>query len=132
MYDHIMMAKSCYFNVICRSQTVYFEKFNWKRVIVDGNPIHRRRMKKLTDAMAVNAAICSQSTKVHYVRKDVFSGIIEFMAPSYLKSFFPDICDSIDFETKGQGGMNVIRKNATFGIYKKHVLEVDCVPLSTL
>jgi len=115
-----------------RSQTVYFEKFNWNRLIVDGNPIHRRRMKKLTAAMGVNAAICAQTTKVHYVQKDVFSGIIEFMAPTFLKRFLPEMCDSIDFEAKGQGGMNVIRDNATFGVYKRHVVAVDCIPLSTL
>jgi hypothetical protein len=89
-------------------------------------------MKKLTHAMGVNAAICSQKTKLHYVQKDVFSGIIEFMAPTFLKRFLPEMCDSIDFDTKGQNGMNVIRKNATFGVYRKHVIPVDCIPLSTL
>lgn len=89
-------------------------------------------MKKLTSAMAVNAAICSQATSVHYVQKDVFSGIIEFMAPTFLKRFLPDICDSIDFDAKGQGGMNVIRQNATFGVYNKFVIPVDCIPLSSV
>ena len=82
--------------------------------------------------MGVNAAICAQTTKVHYVRKYVFSGIIEFMAPTFLKRFLPEVCDSIDFEAQGLGGMNVIRPNATFGVYKKHVMMVDCIPLSSL
>lgn len=116
----------------CSSQTVYFERFDWERLIVDGNPIHRRGMKKLTSSLAANAAICAQATQVHYVQKNVFSGIVEFMAPSYLKKFLPEMADSIDFDAKGPGGMNVIRDNATFGVYEGHVIGVDCIPLATL
>lgn len=71
------------------SVTKSLEMLNWKRILVEANPIHRKALSLNHDAYCVSAAVCSVEQKVHYISQKTFSGILEFMAPIYLQKFFP-------------------------------------------
>ena len=55
------------------SQSSIFEKVDWKRIIVEGNPQFRDDLSKLSTAVTVNSAVCESSIidgkrqEVHFV-----------------------------------------------------------------
>jgi hypothetical protein len=77
-----------------RCETETLEQFNWKRILIEANPIYKKSLSSLSHAFSVNAAICNSSQFVHYVMntKDPYvNGIVEFMHPNFLKKFHPDV-----------------------------------------
>lgn len=72
-----------------RSMTVSFEeKFKWKRIIVEGNPLYRKGLVQNSPlAFGVNAAICSDPTTMHYSSREYIGGLLEFMSEKFLRDF---------------------------------------------
>ena len=72
-----------------RSMTASFEeKFKWKRIIVEGNPLYRQGLvKKSPLAFGVNAVICSDPTIMHYSSREYIGGLLEFMSQKFLRDF---------------------------------------------
>lgn len=66
------------------------EKFNWKRILLEANPIHRESLGREKLAYSVNAAVCDES-EVHFVATrgglNMTSGIVEFMEPKFVKQY---------------------------------------------
>lgn len=70
--------------------------FDWKRILIEGNPSYRESMPKYSPhALSINAAICEKEGPIHYVVNhlwgDYVSGIIEFMEPDFLATFHPSL-----------------------------------------
>ena len=64
------------------------EHFGWHRILIEGNPDYRERMKtKSPLAFSVNAAICEKHQYVHFQNAAEVGGIIEFMPVEMLKRF---------------------------------------------
>ena len=76
-----------------KSMTASFEeKFNWKRIIIEGNPNYREGMvKNSPQAFTVNAAICSSPSTLHYSSKQYVGGLLEFMSQEFLARWHGDI-----------------------------------------
>jgi hypothetical protein len=75
------------------SQSLAFEQFNWRRILIDGNPSYREVLSQQLQSFAVNAAICKDRRTVHYAvhpnqNKVMSSGILEFMPEHHLKTYF--------------------------------------------
>ena len=119
-------------NYIAASQTGDFVDLGWHRIIIEANPTYRDDMKKFSpDALAVNSAICNahkhdKEHRVHYIyRKGVNSpvaGIIEFMTPHFLKTFYPYLL---------VGDPPVLVKNFTDAVLPDGVKisRIACLPL---
>mmetsp|Transcript_30849 Transcript_30849/g.31394 ORF Transcript_30849/g.31394 Transcript_30849/m.31394 type:complete len:446 (+) Transcript_30849:85-1422(+) len=77
------------------SQSYLFEKrFNWRRVLIEANPVYRSELKRHPHALSVNAVMCNGHHPVHYVvshENPYVSGVVEYMSSSFLKTFHPDI-----------------------------------------
>lgn len=75
------------------SMTVSFEeKFNWKRILIEGNPSYREDMMKHSPlAFSVNAAICSNPSTLHYCSKLYVGGLLEFMSQEFLAAYHGEI-----------------------------------------
>lgn len=57
--------------------SIFSEYFGWKRILVEGSPIYREKLKAVENAFAVNAVICDVPRKVHFISKIKFvSGIL--------------------------------------------------------
>lgn len=65
---------------------------SWHRIIIEGAPKYRNDMaSKSPDAFAVSSAICAEAQTIHFAEDSSASGIIEFMSPDYLRTFFPQL-----------------------------------------
>ena len=111
-------------NGVRLSETHVLVNFGWKRLLVEANPLHFKKLKTTQSSFCVGAAICATNSTVHFLdRRDESGnltpcskcvklvhcyclGIIEFMAP---------------LQVKRNGGVAVMRK---------HAVQVPCVPLS--
>lgn len=87
------------------SQSLVFEKFGWKRILIEANPAHRNGLTKQAASFAVSAAICSDEKTVHYSlpaepTHHMSAGIVEFMAPIFVKQYHKEI-----FKCSSAGGM---------------------------
>lgn len=74
------------------SNTLYFAQRGWKGLLIEPN-IHSYRslvMNRPGD-VCVNAAICSNSTQVHFVEAEVVGGVYEFMAPDFVAKWHPNV-----------------------------------------
>ena len=107
------------------SMSYAFTKFGWKRILIEGNPIHKKKLSKNKDGVAINAAVCDQRRIVHYVNRKTISGIIEFMPDEFLKDSHPTIYKA----TKKHDGP---LKAEDWKKFSHLVNEVDCLPLSEI
>jgi hypothetical protein len=78
------------------SQSLMFEKFGWKRILIEANPLHRNGLKKQLASFAVSAAICSDEKTLHYSlpndpKYQMTGGIVEFMQPIFVKQYHKEI-----------------------------------------
>jgi len=116
-----------------KSQTVEMEDFEWKRILIDGNPKYRETMPKHSPhAYCVLGAICSsdgqgQDRKVHYHDKDYVGGILEFMGGDFLKDYHKEVFQAGnppgDLSTVDWGSAAL----ANLGIHP-----IDCIPLHVI
>jgi hypothetical protein len=77
-----------------RSMTYEYEKhLNWKRILIDGNPLYRKSLPmKSPLAFNVNAAICANQSTMHYASSSEYvGGIVEFMSQSFMKDNHPKV-----------------------------------------
>ena len=62
-----------------------FLPLQWKRVLIDGNPIYIDGLKtESADAFSAVAAVCAQPQFVHYLPGPYVGGIVEFMTPEFI------------------------------------------------
>lgn len=98
-----------------------------KRVIVEGNPMHReRRRTKAPDVVGVQAAICdSSSTYLHFMhgRLAEVSGIVEFLPPRLLGKYHTPLQKDLKRAHGDWAGVEWSRFNHT---------RVLCTPLQRL
>lgn len=113
------------------SQTAAFLEFGWNRILIEANPTYRTPMAKYSpESFSINAAICNEKM-LHYIVgsrvKAPAGGIIEFMAPTFIKQFFPFLMsDSENFENFRVENLNW----SSVSIPKDHTLiEVACLTL---
>ncbi len=111
------------------SMTYWMEHLlDWKRILVEANPIHQKSMKQEnSNAFSVNAAICNNSSQLlHYaVTQDVVtSGILEFMNPNFLQRFHHNIYEACT----PKGDLSSIKDWKVF----KEVSLIHCLPLSVV
>ena len=106
-----------------RSMTVSFEeKFKWKRIVVEGNPLYREGLQSKSPlAFDVNAAICSNPSTMHYSPREYVGGLLEFMSQDFLRSFHTAIYQNCT----PHGNLSSI----DFTLFKE-VIPVACIPLS--
>ena len=107
------------------SMSYAFTKFGWKRILIEGNPVHKKKLSEHKDGIAVNAVVCDQRRKVHYVNRKTISGIIEFMPIKFLKDSHPMIHKAY----KSHDGP---LKPEDWNVVSHLVYEVDCLPLSEI
>lgn len=107
-----------------QSMTYAYEKsFNWKRIIIEGNPTFRDEMlTKSPLAFSVNAAICTQRSKVHFKKDKYVGGIVEFMSEDFIKKWHPRIYDSC----VPPGNLTSLNYSSISHL----VTEVECMPLT--
>jgi len=105
-----------------RSMTYEFENsFNWRRILVEGDPQYRENLRKLSPkSFSASAAICEKATSVHFRPAGYIGGILEFMGSEFLKSYHQKIY------LAGTPPGNISSVNWTT-ITDVHV--IDCMPL---
>jgi hypothetical protein len=70
------------------SMTYACEKENWKRILIEGDPVYRDAMLMNSPlALSVNAAMYIESAVVQYSPKVGTGAIIEYMSSDFLKVF---------------------------------------------
>lgn len=106
-----------------RSMTASFEeKFNWKRILVEGNPFYRDGLMKNSPlAFSANAAICSNPSVLHYSPKEYVGGLLEFMSQDFLERFHSEIYT----KCTPPGNLSSIDLDTFHGISA-----VECIPLT--
>lgn len=79
-------------NGVTGSNTLYFAQRGWKGLLIEPNThSYRSLVMNRPDAICVNAAICENSTQVHFVEAEVVGGIFEFMAPNFVAEWHPNV-----------------------------------------
>lgn len=106
------------------SQSALLERFGWKRILIEANPLYRDALSQQSNAFAVSAAICASRGKVHYATTGGYTaGIVEFMRPAFLQKFHPYIYELM--RTPGDlEGVDYSKVPAA-----KKILEIPCVPM---
>jgi hypothetical protein len=99
--------------------------FGWKRILIEGDPRHREGLKKSTRAFSANVAICENHRDVHFASKQFVGGILEFMAPSFLKIFYP----SLYAASSPPGNVSSINWNNHLS---SEITVLQCLPLSVV
>ena len=113
------------------SQSLIFENFGWKRILLEGNPMHKKGLAKHKEAFSANVAIC-EGGDVHYVNSakiPMTSGIIEFMEPRFLWQYYREIFDEATRVLGGGRNMNMsdIRWDH---LSKYDIKSIKCVTVS--
>ena len=121
---------------ISRSMTHEYElSFGWKRILIDANPLMKRKLlERSPNAFSVKAAICSITRIVHFAHHRYTGGIVEFMDPKFIEMFHPEIYNytfppgnisSIDFDTIRHLVKRVICIPLSLVLAKAHVNHVN-------
>ena len=112
-----------------RSVTFDYEKvLGWKRILIEGDPKYRNSMIENSPlAFSVNAAICEQATKVHFLSADYTGGIAEFMGNDFMKTYHRDIYNAATIP----GNISSINWESLEGKNRK-VSVIECLPLSLI
>eukprot|EP01038_Epipyxis_sp_PR26KG_P005995 gene5995-8254_t len=112
-----------------RSMTFDYEKvLGWKRILIEGDPKYRNSMIENSPlAFSVNAAICEQAAKVHFLSADYTGGIAEFMGNDFMKTYHRDIYDAATIP----GNISSINWESLEGKNRK-VSVIECLPLSLI
>jgi len=78
---------------IHNSQTKLLEdSLGWHRILIDANPVRAAKLKtNAPKALSYVTAVCVSSRIVHYAMRGDVSGIVEFMAPPFVKHFYPEL-----------------------------------------
>lgn len=116
------------------SQTVDLEEFGWKRILIDGSPIYKEELKKLSpNAFDVVGAICKEDTNrvVHYDMTTFTGGILEFMSKDFLKQYHKPVWDQSDNGdlTNVNWAHPSLSKSAKPPV---HIEIVDCVSMNSI
>jgi hypothetical protein len=99
--------------------------FNWKRILVEGDPTYRDRLNRMCPhSLNVNAAICEQHTSVNFITTPYVGGIVEFMSTEFLKNYHSSIYDAI----QPPNNLSTIDWSA----FTEKVVKLDCIPLSAV
>ena len=111
------------------SMTYEYEKgFNWKRVLVEGDPKYRLKLPEMSPkSFSASAAICEHHTTVHFSTGKYIGGILEFMSDSFMKQFHQNIYD----HCVPPGNISSLNWEELKTI-APNVLTIDCVPLSVI
>jgi hypothetical protein len=110
-----------------KSMTVEYERnFGWNRILVEGDPKFRLRLQEKSPlAFSANAAICEQTTTVHFSTGEFIGGILEFMSDSFMKEYHGSVYN----RCVPPGNISSLN----FAELKlPSVIPVDCMPLSTI
>jgi len=88
------------------SQSLIFESFGWRRILIEGNPAYHTKTSHLSESTAyVKSAVCDREMKVHYVQHalPMVSGIAEFMDEKLLEGYFPELYRAATAAGSGTG-----------------------------
>ena len=97
----------------------------WHRVLIEGSPIYTKNIaQRAPDALSIHCAICAQEGIVHYASRGLTSGILEFMEPTFLTTFYPDL--------KNVTNNNQIVHRNSWKNYTQFVTPIHCYPLSKI
>jgi len=65
---------------------------NFKRIVIEADPHHRKKRRDLHPAVVgVTAAVCSSPGAIHYIGRGPAGGVVEFMADTFLKTWYPSL-----------------------------------------
>lgn len=75
------------------SNTRFFaESLGWRGVLIEPNShTYKSLILNRPRDVCVNAAICADSTEVHFIETEAVGGIYEFMTPSFIAQWHPDV-----------------------------------------
>lgn len=115
------------------SVSYYYDiHFNWKRVLIEANPVHfvnlhQQPMRESPTAYAIGAAVCKREGIFHYLfsadqHMQYISGIYELMNPHFQRKFHRPLFDRV----KKEG------KLSTWTVLPPGVIRIQCLPLSTI
>ncbi len=98
------------------------ESLGWERVLIEGNSEYREDLVGYSpEAVVINAAICKNSSQLHFVSAPNGGGILEFMSKEYLQYHHPNFFEA--------GSPNGSLNNIKWPLFSK-VKEVKCLTLS--
>lgn len=111
------------------SETRAFVPLGWKRILIEADPNYRDALlaKHETKTFSVNAAICANMTQLHYIRRNMIGGIIEFFSEGQIEREFPQLlrhrsaAGIWDWEAINQDKANL-----------PVIVPVDCLPLAAV
>lgn len=108
-----------------KSQTHEYEKnLDWRRILVEGDPTYKAALlRESPKAFVVNAAICSDHSKIHFSDQAYTGGILEFMSTEFFKTYHPTVYNA------GTPPGNLASVDWS---KHPHVKMVDCIPMSTV
>ena len=107
--------------------TAALEQLGWRRILVEGDPVHRAALNESSPhAFSVNAVICQKGSTVHYTNDQTVyaSGVLEFMSKPFIQSFHRNISEAC----KIAGDISTLDFTKVAHLLK----EVPCIPLSTI
>jgi hypothetical protein len=86
---------------VSRFYSQFFEEaLDWTGILIEPSPVQFAKIKR-PRAFSVNAAICANRQTVHWVENGLMSGIHEFMAPTFLARFHPNLGTRTPIECVG-------------------------------
>lgn len=118
------------------SQSEIFEQFGWKRILIEANPTFRDGLRLQHKSLAVSAAICSNEQVLHYAMPpraeyQMTAGIVEFMAPHFMKQFHPALFALASRTVNGVKGFNASQIDWTNpSLRALSITPVACLPIT--
>jgi hypothetical protein len=108
------------------SMTYWMERIlQWKRILIEANPGNIvRSLEENTGAFIVNAAICDSTKPLHYRTGSSTSGIVEFMAPDFLRVFHKDLYEA----GSPPGDVSSIKDFSRF----ERITEIGCASITDI
>ncbi len=114
---------------IRNSESRSFVPLGWRRILIEADPKHRDSLANYkSKTFSVNAAICNDSKSLHYIRKNLIGGIIEYFSEGQLKREFPQLLHYRSDRTGAWDWKRVQRDKEKL----PEIVRIACLPLATV
>lgn len=122
------------------SQSLIFEEFGWRRILLEGSPMHRAGLATQTNAFSANVAMCKNGT-VHYSVSSAIpmtSGILEFMPPKFMKQYHREIYNLVVASSQAHDHSHALESSFDVSsvdwnkLAHLEIISVPCVQMDTV
>ena len=105
----------------------FAEYLGWRRILVEADPTYRNALGQKMNTFSVNAAICNKTRELHYIRRNMIGGILEFFSETQVQKEFPALLKyrrgASEWDWKG------IERD---GVHLGEIAPVHCIRLTSV